>query len=70
MQKKEQTLTRAKVVEAIKGIKKEAIISIRSPGEIRSSCDRNPDSLSPGQFYYIAGSFAQDGVFEGVWKGE
>lgn len=70
IQSKEQTLTKVKVIEAIKGIKKGTVISIRSPGEIRSSCDRNPDSLTPGQLYYIAGSFNQDGVFEGVWTGE
>lgn len=70
IQNKEETLTQAKVVEGIKGIKKGAVISIRSPGEIRSSCDRNPDSLTPGLLYYIAGSFGPDGIFEGVSKGE
>ena len=56
-------VSKARVVDVIKGFKNQQIITIHSD---ISSCSRDPDVLV-GQTFFIAGKLEADGVFRGDW---
>lgn len=53
-----------KVLEALKGTKKGALIKVVVE---LSSCSSEP-KVAPKQTYYLAGSIEKDGIFRGEWR--